>query len=181
MNMGAIAESTIGKRVRAPLRAEGRGEQARGPAPSPDRAWKGLAWFGGVLALIGFANAAVYLYPWGFGSREWEFGATAQLLGSLPLPTVGLAMVLAAAVALGTRARLLGIGATLLVLAVGTLVLVGLFWLVVPLALKAPAAAQPLIRQTILRATISGFGFGALYLAGAVFSFRRVTRTNQRS
>ena len=70
--------------VAAPILAERRIDAVRPLQPSPDRAWQAVAWFGAGLALIGFAEAAVYLYPWGFGSREWEFGASAQLLGSLP-------------------------------------------------------------------------------------------------
>jgi len=148
-----------------------------GATASPARAWRAVAWFGAVITVIGLAEAATYLYPWGFGSREWEFGATAQLLGSLPLPTMGLAAMLAAAYALGSRRGLYGMAVLLSVLGLLALGLLALFWLVVPIALKAPAAGQPVIRQTIMRATIVGFGFGVLYLGAAIASLLRVIRS----
>jgi len=145
--------------------------------PAPERAWRAVAWFGGALALIGWAEMALFLYPWGMGSREWEFGVTAQMLGSLPLPTIGMAALLGAAFAIGSRRGLLTVGVLLGLFAVVIWGLLVLHWLVVPIALKAPAAAQVTIRQTIGRATVSGVGFGLLYLGGAVISVARVTRS----
>jgi len=145
-------------------------------ASSP-RAWRTVAWFGAAIAVIGLAEAAVYLYPWGFGSREWEFGVSAQLLGSLPLPTIGLAAMLAAAHALGSRRGLLGMAIRLGMLGLVALALLVLFWLVVPLAMQTPAAGQAVIRQTIMRATIAGVGFGLLYVGAAITSLMRVTRS----
>lgn len=165
----------------APILAERRAETPRSLPKTPERAWKALGWFGAVLTVIGLAQAAVYLYPWGWGSREWEFAASAQILGALPLPTMGLAGMLAAAVARGNRGGLLGLSLAFGVLAVVVLVLLVMFWLVVPIALGNTAAAgQPVIRQTIARATISGVGFGLLYFGAAVFGIVRVRRTLER-
>lgn len=152
-------------KVRPPLR------------PAPERAWRAVAWFGAMIALIGFAEAVVYLYPWGFGSREWEFGMSAQLLGALPLPTMGMAAVLASAFAQGNRRGMIALGVVLGALGLVIWALLVLFWLVVPLALSAPAAGQPVIRQTIMRATIAGGGFGVLYVGAAVVSIMRATRS----
>jgi hypothetical protein len=63
----------------------------------------------------------------------------------------------------------------LLVIALVVLAALGLFWLVVPMALKAsPVALAGPVKQTIARTSLYGFGFGLLYLWGAWLAIRQV-------
>lgn len=144
---------------------------------SAGAAWRSLGWFGIALAAIGLGQAAIYFVPPAFGSPEWEFGTLAQVLGSLPLPTMGLAAMLAAAVALGARRSLVALAVLLAVLGLAVLIGLAVFWSVVPMAVRgAPEMAAGAIRQTVARSTLSGLGFGLLYLFAAVVAVRQRKR-----
>lgn len=149
---------------------------------SSDAAWRALGWFGFFMAVIGLGQLALYFFPApGFGSPEWEYGASAQMIGALPLPTVGLAALLAAAFATGSRRGLIGLGIVLVLLSLVVFAALALFWSVVPMALRAtPEPASGAIKQTIARTTLSGFGFSFLYLWAAfatITTVRRFTRS----
>lgn len=144
---------------------------------SASAAWRSLGWFGMALAAIGLGQMAIYFVPPAFGSPEWEFGTLAQVLGSLPLPTMGLAAMVAAAVALGARRSLVALAVLLAMLGVAALIGLALFWSVVPMAVRgAPDVAAGAVRQTVARSTLSGLGFGLLYLFAAVVAVRQLKR-----
>ena len=145
--------------------------------------WRIVGWFGFFLTLIGIGQLILYLYPsMGFGSPEWEYGASAQLIGALPLPTIGLAALFAAASATGRRTGLLVLALLLLLLALGVFAVLGLFWTVVPMAIRAtPQAMREPVYQTIGRTTLSGLGFGLMYLWAAWLAARQVKRSSERS
>lgn len=147
-----------------------------------DSAWMLLAWFGLALGSIGIGQLALHLYPTiGFGSPEWEYGITAQFLGSLPLPTVGIAAFLASMLALGRKRLVVATSIALLILGFVVFGALILFWLNAPLALRSsPPVTLIGIKQTAARTTLNGFGFGIFYLATAVMALRRVTRTAGR-
>lgn len=158
--------------------AEKRSVSADRPdSASASSAWRTLGYFGAALAVIGAGQMAIYLYPASFASPEWKFGAMAQVLGSLPLTTMGLAAVLAAAVAGRSRPALLTSAAVLTVLLILTAAALFVFWSVVPLALQsAPGPTGGVMRQTVARTTLSGVGFGLIYLFGAVVALLRARR-----
>lgn len=145
---------------------------------APRSAWKAVAWFGLVIAIIGFGQMLIYLYPaMGFGSPEWEFATPAQMIGSLPFPTMGVAAMLAAALALGSRRGLTALAVLLLALTLFAVFALLLFWLVVPVALRnAPEIAGTNIRQTVLRTTLSGLGFAVLYAGSAIAAVRHLRK-----
>ena len=145
---------------------------------SPDAAWRVMMWFGAFIAMIGLGQLALYFFPApGFGSPEWEYGASAQMLGALPLPTVGLAILIASALATASRRALIGLGIVLVLMGLAVLAVLTLFWTVAPMAVRTtPAAASGVIKQTIARTTLSGFGFGILYLWAAYAAFRQARR-----
>jgi hypothetical protein len=144
--------------------------------------WRTLGGFGLVLTLIGVGQLILYLYPaMAFGTPEWEFGASAQLLGALPLPTIGLAALFAAAAGSANRGGLIALAVVLSLLAIAVFAMLTLFWLVVPVALQAiPAHMREPIYQTMGRTTLSGVGFGILYLWAAGRAVRQVKRSNER-
>lgn len=145
-------------------------------AASPGTAWRSLAWFGLLLAVIGLADVALRWYPLGIGSPEWEFATISASLGSLPLATMGLAAMLASFMARGVRGGIIALGLILLLLALLVGAAYALFVLDIPLALRAPAPAALAVRQTIVRTSVMGLGFGVGYLAAAIAAFRFLSR-----
>src|SRR5688572_2447486 len=110
----------------------------KGPAVYRGSPWKALGWFGAIVTLIGLGQLALYFYPaMAFGSPEWEFGASAQLLGALPLPTIGLAALFAAGAGSGSRRGMTALAVFLVLMAVAVFGVLVLFTTVVPMALQA--------------------------------------------
>ncbi|MBI1722498.1 MAG: hypothetical protein HYR48_01155 [Gemmatimonadetes bacterium] len=127
---------------------------ARSPlVAAPDVAWRLLGYLGFVFALVGGLDVALIWYPLNFGSPEWEFGTVTASLDGLPLPVMGMALVLASAVARGVRwpARIVAI----LLAALATLILAGgiLYLTDVPIALLA-LREQPVARQGVMKALV---------------------------
>lgn len=144
-------------------------------------AWKLAAIAGAALSIIGIGQLALTMYPLGFGSLEWEFGASAQILGALPLPTVGLAVLLTALHARDSRWPAWITSLALLALGLASLGALALHLLAAPVALSlTPAPAVGAVKQTIARTTLNGVGFSILYIAGAAMSMRHLTRSARR-
>lgn len=160
-----------------------RDESRSGARPgSPSSAWRAAGWFGAALAVIGYGQVLLNFYPAaGFGSPEWEFGAMAQVLAGLPLGSMGLAALLAAALANGARRGQIALAVVLAVLGLAVLGALAVFLTVAPLALKgAPAIASDTIRQTIAKTSLMGVGFALLYLLAAAGTLRHLMRTAGR-
>lgn len=153
-----------------------------GPAVYRGSPWRALGWFGAIVTLIGLGQLALYIYPaMAFGSPEWEFGASAQLLGALPLPTVGLAALFAAGAGSGSRRGMLALAVLLFLLAIGVFGVLALFTTVIPMALQAtPGNMREPIYQTMGRSVLSGVGFGILYLWAAWLAARQMKRPTER-
>ncbi|HEX7050782.1 MAG TPA: hypothetical protein VF188_11310 [Longimicrobiales bacterium] len=141
---------------------------------STEGAWGALGWFGALLALIGFGDIALTWYPVGLGAPEWEFATVSASLSGLPLPTMGLAMVLAAALAGGRRRVVLALVLALAALTMLVLGALGLFLTDVPIALRATtaAAARIGIEKVIIKTVMLGVGFSAAYVLGAATAIR---------
>jgi hypothetical protein len=145
---------------------------------APRAAWRLLAWFGFLLAVIGFIDVALQWYPASFKSPEWEFGTVAGSVATLPLLTIGLMSLFASFLARGDRA---GVTTMAVVFAVLVVLLVGAFLLFlsdVPLALKASAATPMVvtIKKSIIRTSVMAIGFGVGYFSAVVVSFRYLFR-----
>lgn len=159
--------------------------EQRKPAPArPDpsaahAAWRSLGAFGVAIAVIGLGQVAINFYPTAFGSVEWQFGVTAQAIGGLPLPSMGLAAILAALVATRHRSGMLAMAIVLGAAALLTGAALAAFWSVVPVALSASQGgpAADAIRQTIARTSLTGGGFAIIYLYGAVTAIRRLRQS----
>ena len=83
------------------VREDTEGRKRSWRPPAPDFGWKLLGWVGGVLLLIGLIDIGLAFYPPMFGNPNWEFGTVSSSLNSLPVPMLGLALLLGAAVARG--------------------------------------------------------------------------------
>jgi hypothetical protein len=156
--------------------------QRQPPAVFQKSPWRVLGIFGFVFTLIGIGQLILYVYPsMGFGSPEWEYGASAQLIGALPVATIGLAALFAAAAGSGSKRGMILLGVLLLLMALGVFAALGLFLTVVPMALKAtPANMRDPVYQTIGRTLLSGVGFGLMYLWAAWVAVRQMKRSTER-
>ncbi len=104
------------------VREDTEGRKRSWRPPAPDFGWKLLGWVGGVLLIVGLIDLGLAMYPPMFGNPNWEFGTVSAQLNSLPVPMLGLALLLGAAVArgwiLGTRVwAIVGIVMAVLILA----------------------------------------------------------------
>lgn len=155
---------------------------SKAPVALPGPPWGVIAVFGFILTVVGIGQLALYIFPsMGFGSPEWEYGASAQLLGALPLATIGLSALYVAAWGSASRTGLIGVAALLVVMGFAVFSVLALFWSVVPMALKAtPVQLRDPVHQTIARSTLSAVGFGVLYLWAAGLAVRKLKRSPQR-
>ena len=142
---------------------------------SPDLGWELLAWIGTAFVIIGGVDLILAWYPPGFGSPEWEFGTVASTLNGLPLPSLGLMLIMAAGVSQG-RVWMARASAVAMLVLVAVLLAVGvLFITVVPLALEA--VTNPLARTGLLKVVAKSSVllviYPALFTWVAVLGFRR--------
>ncbi len=138
---------------------EGRKRSWRPPAP--DFGWKLLGWVGGVLLIVGLIDLGLAFYPPMFGNPNWEFGTVSSSLNSLPVPMLGLALLLGAAVArgwvLGTRVwAIVGI-----VLAVFIVAAAVIWALNLPLAFKS--VQDPVARLGLKKSVAKSVAQAILY------------------
>lgn len=144
---------------------------------APRTAWKLLGWLGLLFVVIGVVDVALNWYPLAFKSAEWEFGTVAATIASLPLLTIGLMALLAAALARGSRAGVTTMAVMFVISLLFVIAAYLLFLSDVPIALKAaqgPVATT--IKKAIVRTSVMAVGFGIGYLSAAVVSFRYLLR-----
>lgn len=126
------------------------------PAADVMLGWSLLQAMGWLFVVVGLLNIVLIWIPLQVGNPEFEFGAAANSLDSLPLPTMGLVWAMAAGRArANARGTTVAVGITYLL----ALLVVGagaLYWLDVPLALQA--VKEPMIRlgidKSILKVTV---------------------------
>ena len=96
-------------------------------AAAPDMGWYLLGVAGAVFAIVGWFDIALTWYPSNFGSPEFQFASYSQSMNFLPLPMLGLMLMLAGGVARGIRwiPRFVALA---LVVAVALIVVGAVFW-----------------------------------------------------
>jgi hypothetical protein len=101
------------------------------------RTWALLGWVGLTFLVVGGADFVLTWYPMDFGNREWEFGTVTASFNGLPVPVMGLGLLLASSMHTGRRwlVGLATVGAFGLLLWV--LAAAALWMATVPLALDA--------------------------------------------
>ena len=151
-------------------------DRRRRDRANPDAGWRILGFLGVLLAVIGFVDVLLNLYPPAFDSPEWEFGTVTRMLTSMPLPTVGFAGMAAWGFARGGRKSRIALAvASFAVLALVAAAYL-LFLLNVPLAWSATEGPQgPAIIRSIVRTTVMGVGFGIAYLVLGISLIRTLT------
>jgi len=139
------------------------------PAPDFMLGWSLLLVMGWLFVVVGLLNIVLIWVPLRLGVPEYEFSSVAASLDSLPLPAMGLVFALAASRAQG-RSRS-GLIATVVAYALAVLILASavLYWLDVPLALKAVKDSMP--RLGIMKSVVKVSAQAVLYpIALVVFA-----------
>lgn len=143
----------VGERLARPVKVADVGHTAR--------AWELLGWVGLVFAAVGLLDVALAWLPPMLGDPQWEFGTISQTLVGLPLPSLGLALFLAAGIARDRRwqVRLAGVamGALLLLVLASAL----LYLTVLPLALRE--VTEPVARTGLLKSTVKSLALLVVY------------------
>jgi len=141
------------------------------PTQDPALGWSLLLVMGWLFVIVGLLNIVLLWWPLQMGNPEYEFASVAASLDSLPLPTMGLAFILAAsrASARPTSAK----AATVIAIAVAVLVVLAaiLYGLAVPLALKAVREGP--VRLGIMKSILKVSAQAVLYPI-ALIAFARL-------
>lgn len=113
--------------------------------------------------LVGGIELAMTIYP-PERSPEWEFATAVALVSGLPVPTMGLALVLASA--LKRRAKRTARGAAVLAILGAVAIALGLviFGLTVPIAMRF--VNDQFVRLGIVKAVIKTTAQGMIYMLG---------------
>ena len=142
----------------------------------PAAAWRALGVLGVVFVLVGGIDTLLIWYPPSFGTPEWEFGSITASLDGLPVPTMGLVLLLASALH-GGNVRLAKVLAVVLtILAVVILLAAVLYAINVPLGLRAVQNAGPVatqgMKKSIIKAAVQMLVYPAGYILVAVRTFK---------
>ncbi len=155
-------------------------KQGRHPlTPAPEFGWLLLGWAGLTFAVVGGLDVALAWYPLGLGNAEWEFGTVTASLNGLPLFTMGMALLLGAAVARGRRGGVRLVAAAFVVVAVA-IVLAALLWATnVPLALHS--VADPAVATGLKKAIVKTCAQAIAYPVGFVWIAIKAWRHSRAS
>ncbi len=126
-----------------------------------------------VLFLAGLSDWIIAWIPFRLGTLEWEFGTITATLAGLPLVTIGLAGVLASAVARGKKWQIVATASVVLLFAFLILAALAIFLLDVPVALQSVEGVPRLgIKKAIAKNLSLGVLFVIAYLWGGFAALR---------
>ena len=138
--------------------------------------WNLLWLTGWLFVIVGLLNIALIWIPLQLGNPEYEFASVAASLDSLPLPTMGLVFALAGSRATG-RLGSAKVAMVTAFLVTGFIVAAALlYWLAVPLALKA--VKEPVIRLGIMKSVVKVSAQALLYPIALVVLVRMANRSS---
>jgi hypothetical protein len=139
-----------------------------------------LGGVGAALAVVGWTDVASGLVPVRLGNTDWEFGVLGGAIDALPLGTLGVGLVAAAAATHGAR-RTLALAAAVCVGVVGALLCALTLYL-----LSAPAvwgAVAPGVRGQLAvavgKTALAATAYLSLYVWLGVFAVRAFRRARR--
>jgi hypothetical protein len=133
------------------------------------------------LALVGWSDVIIGLYPYRVGNPDWEFGAVSAALNSMPLGALGLGVSVAAAIAQRRRLALITLGVVCALVTAFMVVSGGMYLLSVPVILKAvPTAMRGQVFLVIIKALLLLFTYTSLYVILCRFAWK-AARVNQKT
>lgn len=139
-------------------------------------AWRVLGWVGVAFFALSLIDVVLGWYPVRFGSPEWEFGTISATVAAMGIPTLGLYLVLASAIARERPAIAKAVGIVMIVMGVSLLVLAFFYLTTLPLALKAVRTndmASLNMKKAVLKWLILFVGYESLFVLGALKGIRR--------
>ena len=151
-------------------------QSAQGADPS--EGWHALGAVGLALLIMGSVDILLAWIPLRIGDPEWEFGTISATLNNMPVPSMGLALILSHAAAQGNKTELAAVALWCVIV---VLVLVGaavLYALDVPMALRAVQGDVP--RRALRAAMIKAGAAFVVYLAFHLWSIFYSVRTFRR-
>lgn len=117
--------------------------------PAGEQGWELLGWIGLVFALIGAVDLTLAVFPSRFGTAEWEFGTISAVLNGLPLPTLGLMLLLASGISGHRRWQVVVACAASIAIVLALLGAAFLYVTIVPLALRD--VTNPVVRLGLMK------------------------------
>src|SRR5690606_35092010 len=149
------------------LVAEPESRTGRAAAPRvPDArgAWSVAAALGAALALIGWTDVLLVWLPFRPTSPEWEVGAISATFAGMPLGTLGLGILTAAAAARGWRRALRVLAVLFWLLTATVAVLTVIYALDAVVAWRgAPPQAGPALKIAVTKSAVFAVTYAALY------------------
>ncbi|MEO8636488.1 MAG: hypothetical protein ABI587_14530 [Gemmatimonadales bacterium] len=133
--------------------------------------WRTLQIIGAIFLLVGLLDVATGFFPNLLGDPEWELGTTSHFFDAVPLLGLGVAFLLAGAVATGRRWQVRLIATFCVLVAVVMLLALLVYATAVPTAFKVVKDPLQLIQlkkaaaKTAVQAAL--YPFAMLWLAGA--------------
>lgn len=145
---------------------------------APEVVWSILRLAGGTLAVIGLFDLGLTWVPLRFGVREWEFGTVTASLNALPVVTMGLALLMAGALAAGKRlaaraVAVLLVGLTVCIAAAALLYATNLPFLFE--AAREPGLAEG-VRKSMVKTGMQVVLFPTVYVLLAALGWRHSGR-----
>lgn len=143
-----------------------------------ESAWRIVSVLGAAFLAIGLFDLALAWFPLALGSPEWEFGTVTRTLDGLPVPVMGAALALAAALAGGSRVTARVMAVLMLALAV-IVVAIGILW-----ATTLPFAFKPVtndvvrlgLTKAVAKTSMQLLVYPTLFTIAAVVGWRRSAR-----
>jgi hypothetical protein len=142
--------------------------------PEPEIGWRVLRWVGLLFLVVGGFDVALVWFPANFGSAEFEFASVSASLNSLPVATMGMALVVVSGAMLGQHWSAWVAFVVAAVALVFVIVGAVLFALTVPLALQAPVedAVRVGIQKQVVKGSLQVVAYGLAYAVLARQAFR---------
>jgi hypothetical protein len=137
--------------------------------------WKYLFLVGAGITIVGLIDLSLLFFPARFANLDWEFGTISGLFDAMPLMTLGIGLMSAAAVANGWTGTRRLVVVLALVMTVVVALLGTIFALDVPAVLKAvEPGMRPSIKRASLKTGLMSLTYFVLYLALGVWTWRRL-------
>ncbi|MGH7584792.1 MAG: hypothetical protein ACREMH_00945 [Gemmatimonadales bacterium] len=146
-------------------------------APAPEFGWYLLGLAGAVFALVGLFDIALTWYPANFDSPEFQFASYSQSLNFMPLPALGLLLMLAGGIARGIRWIPKFVAGVLIVLTALILAL-AVFWALSAAeglnAVKDPVVLRGL-KKAIAKTALQAVAYPLAFVTVSVKAWRHST------
>lgn len=122
-----------------------------------------LGWAGLTFLIVGGADLLLTFLPLQLGNREWEFGSYTSAMNGLPVPVLGLALMVWSAVT-GRRRGLAGLAVVVSVVLLAGIVVGAVLWATgIPLALQSvPQQVADGLKKALIKSTVQSVAYPLL-------------------